>query len=102
MATITRSISFQKDDPVQAELLRYVKEQPMGFSPALRALAIIGMEVQKNGGSSPGPGSDLAVIVRRELQAMESRLSLAAGGSGQAEAAGDEIDDDLRDQLLAF
>lgn len=98
MATITKSVSFQKDDPAQAELLAWIESQPMGFSPALRALAIIGMEVQKNGPHRPS--GDIGAIVRRELQAMERRLSLATGDDRGADA--DEIDDDLRKDLLAF
>ncbi len=99
MATITKSVSFQKNDPVQAELLAWLEKQPMGFSPALRALAIIGLEVQKNGGPRRS-SEDFGAIVRRELQAMERRLSLATGDEGAADA--DEIEDDLRKDLLAF
>lgn len=97
MATITKSVSFQASDPVQAELLAWIESQPMGFSPALRALAIIGLEVQKNGGLRRS-SEDFGAIVRRELQAMERRLSLATGEEGEA----DDIDDDLRKDLLAF
>ena len=100
MATITKSVSFQKDDPIQAELLAWIESKPMGFSPALRALAIIGMEVQKNGGTGRSSSVDIGAIVRRELQAMERRLSFATGSGESADA--DEIDDNLRDSLLAF
>ncbi len=100
MATITKSVSFQKSDPVQAELLAWIESQPMGFSPALRALAIIGMEVQKNGAKQSSV--DIGAVVRRELQAMERRLSLATGDDRGADADADEIDDDLRKDLLAF
>ncbi len=99
MATITKSVSFQKDDPIQVELLAWIESQPMGFSPAFRALAIIGMEVQKNGAHQSSV--DIGSIVRRELQAMERRLSLIARDDSKSTDA-DEIDDDLRKDLLAF
>lgn len=100
MATITKSVSFQKDDPIQVELLAWIESQPMGFSPAFRALAIIGMEVQKNGAHQSSV--DIGSIVRHELQAMERRLSLTTRDDDSKSIDADEIDDDLRKDLLAF
>lgn len=99
MATITKSVSFQKDDPIQVKLLAWIESQPMGFSPAFRALAIIGMEVQKNGAHQSSV--DIGSIVRHELQAMERRLSLTTRDDSKSIDA-DEINDDLRKDLLAF